>query len=1112
MVDFLGISQTNRVPYSNKIGLIVVGFMIFMMPAMVNAQTIDKFGVVFDIEPGLDHVCLYADISNNQVIDEIFPLKSILKDTNIDIDKVTTRLWGYEYLTHDVSRCDTCIVKDCWPFDPNGTIAGCNDIIITDCKSCGNSIVSESRWEWVEKDLISEDKDVIKNELSYQFETVGIKNTATKRYKLCYQFNEIPRLEDGNAGSYGFIHLDINDELYSDFTNSSWWNKTFPFRYPINSNSTITNLRLNVNDTFTPNIWTKNVTGGMFVYCTVLRCGSGLVVIANGTSELDWENASTRTGNNPLDVWDDSAAIVLHLDSKDGTLTYGSSQYNNTGKLMTGAVINETNGVWGDSYYGDGTTDREIQIPYDASWDVGLNNYTLITWFWVSDTSPFQVIADSRDNPGEVGMLLLVNSNNVGVNIKGNSGTWAFNHPFTTTNEWTQIAFTRLKDTNNNTFYVNGIIVDSSLINLGDVFPNNGLFALGGRFDTGNGAELIGGIDEFQIHNVTMNETNIMEHYRNGINSLAPLGEVQNVQPNTSLLAINQDIPDFIFSASDFVNASIINFNTSAANTTFLILSSMNIEKLNPGGTNVITVRIILDSDATILEEDMRTVTGTVDIGSSGTSPVIFSVASGEHNITYQFKRTGPGGINISNFDFNLIQFISNDGNGVRNELVLTDYNHTDTSFTTAFNWTMNKAINSSTFILVRNTLTKSGTGSTTATYFFENLLTGDTSPFWQRFLSNPSDIGSVSGIYIDPAEIGEHNHSIQSRQTDAGDTVFVNGSLVDFDLMDSDGLSIGFFQEGNGSTNLTDSIDLGAGTHLLVESEVLNVDGNGYFITFFSSFSSLSGSQTPRYFIDSPNLTIGQCFTEKRRTLSDNNDIGNAFAYTVCEGLSLDVRYTFRLWVEVGSGETLTQLDESLLGFEVVNFSIVVGQVAPIASIITNPINGSNVTGSDTITWLPFFDLNGDPITYNVTLVNSDGTHNSTIGSTNLTSLGVNWDTFGLGPYFLQVEGCDPGDLCSDTNISIRIIAPPVPGLRPSISFCEDSDILTTEDNTRTITNNVISDEIEITRTVCQYGCSNWTISTFGNPGCEEGDFWLALVFIIVLILVILIIRGAAR
>ena len=369
-----------------------------------------------------------------------------------------------------------------------------------------------------------------------------------------------------------------------------------------------------------------------------------------------------------------------------------------------------------------------------------------------------------------------------------------------------------------------------------------------------------------------------------------------------------------------------------------------------------------------------------------------------------------------------------------------------------------------------------------------------------------------MSGTFIDVEEDGELNYSIMSKQTDAGDTVEVNGSLIDLDMIDSNNNTIMNFQNSSSLTNLTEDLTLTAGTHLLVTNDILNVEGDSVFLSMTTTFMSTSGSQTPTYFINSTQLPESDCRSDKERYLSSNTDIGNAFIYFICSNATVNTTYTFNLYVIVEIGETLVQMDESFNGFIVTSFDITEGNLPPIPNSITNPLNNSNISGSDIITWLTFTDPNGDAVTYNVTLNNIDGTHNTTIedGITGL-SANVNWNSFPNATYFLVVEGCDPTDLCSSSNITITIIRIPIP-LEPSQIFCLNENELFVRESSRTTTNGVIVIENIEELFFCENGCSNWTISTFGNPGCIESDFWLSMVITVVVVILVLVIRGSVK
>jgi hypothetical protein len=156
---------------------------------------------------------------------------------------------------------------------------------------------------------------------------------------------------------------------------------------------------------------------------------------------------------------------------------------------------------------------------------------------------------------------------------------------------------------------------------------------------------------------------------------------------------------------------------------------------------------------------------------------------------------------------------------------------------------------------------------------------------------------------------------------------------------------------------------------------------------------------------------------------MSDASDIGNVYAYTVCENLTTGTTYDFNVWLSVPAGVTVYLLDESFSGIEIEDFSITEGYVAPIPNSITSPSNGSYVKDTISVTWLEFVDPNDDLSYYNITLQNSDGSHNSTINGS-ATDLSQDFDTTTVedGDYKIQVEAVDGQSLTSSTVHDIII------------------------------------------------------------------------------------------
>lgn len=493
------------------------------------------------------------------------------------------------------------------------------------------------------------------------------------------------------------------------------------------------------------------------------------------------------------------------------------------------------------------------------------------------------------------------------------------------------------------------------------------------------------------------------------------------IDTNTSLKGAKFNVSDFSFASSSYVTGIIEEFNTTSTNTELVLFTTFNILKLTGGASNDIWVKVTVN-ETKHLEEKVRTVSGLNDEGSSGTSPVEFSVPNGEHNITIDFRRTGQGSIQINDIDIVLIEFESVQGGTVRDQLTSDFYEHTSTGFVSGYNITVEKEKNASTFTILKATLNNSQ--AATMDYYIENLNSSETSPYWSRYISSGTDTGSVSANWINDYD-ENMTYTLQSK-TDSG-TAGVNFTVVDFSLVDSDDLAINHFNSSNYSTNLTDSISLTAGTYRITNKTVTVENGTAYFLTFMGSFKSQSGAQTPYYFVNSTEIDESNCYSKKERKLSSNNDVGNIFITTICEGLTTESSYAFNVYLVVPSGETVQQLDECLGGFEVTNFTVSEINSPPIPDEITVPTNNTYVGGAGrNVTWNNFTDPNDNLNSFNITLRNQDFTVVDTINDSSdlvsILSTPIDYSSYSDGVYLITVEGCDTDSECSTENATITI------------------------------------------------------------------------------------------
>ncbi|MDA0524439.1 Ig-like domain repeat protein [Methanococcoides alaskense] len=445
--------------------------------------------------------------------------------------------------------------------------------------------------------------------------------------------------------------------------------------------------------------------------------------------------------------------------------------------------------------------------------------------------------------------------------------------------------------------------------------------------------------------------------------------EVVTAEPKTSLLAVPLNTIDFDFASSTYVEGINVEFNTSTSDVNLTLMSTMNIVKLTGAKNNDVWVNVLVDGDS-VLEEKMRTLSKdrrSYDEGSTGTKPVSISIASsGTHTIIYEFRRTGNGAVGVNDIDISLVKFTTAEGNMVRKQLTEVDYTHSSSTFSDSFNWSVNKTVESGTFVIGKFTLESIQEAS--LQYYYKEMNSAIASPSWARYMENSDDVGSVAGIVVDSNETTAANYSIFS-QSNSVDTD-VDGTILDFDLKDANGSEISSFSVSNDSTDTTSDITLLSGTHLLATKNVTLYNGSGYFLSMTSSFSSESEKQTPTYFIDC--TEVPAVYSKKERYLNSNTDIGNSYIYFTTDGLTQGESYNFNLWVTVEDGESLVQIDENFAGFEISEFDITSINTAPMVAIIA-PEPDANISGSFYVN-ASITDNNGDVYISNFSLSNTTG------------------------------------------------------------------------------------------------------------------------------------------
>ncbi len=120
-------------------------------------------------------------------------------------------------------------------------------------------------------------------------------------------------------------------------------------------------------------------------------------------------------------------------------------------------------------------------------------------------------------------------------------------------------------------------------------------------------------------------------------------------------------------------------------------------------------------------------------------------------------------------------------------------------------------------------------------------------------------------------------------------------------------------------------------------------------------------------------------------------------------------------------------------------------------------------------------------------------------------------WSDDEIQAYYNNTEGTH--NFSTLGNQSTNVIPPVIPNITITLpiaaSWCADDNNLFVR--SKDIAENGSAYFNEFVQ-FCKYGCSNWTLTTFGNPGCEEGAYLLAIYFIIALVIFAIIIRLAVK
>ena len=254
----------------------------------------DKYDVTFEfVEEGIIHKVLEITIHNKQDSSDNLDLKTILNETSFDTNEVRN-IKFYRRVTEQVLKYN--YTRVCNPYElveVNGTsiIENCTRVVI------GNYTVEEESWS--EEKLISDNKESL-GELRNTWEQIPIQKTGQEKdtLKLRLEFDvSIVKNKDG-WGNSGTIYLDINNEVFYDKTNSSWWNSSWIYKKDVILNSTVGSTLTKFPAYINIDTATLIAAGKMNDTCNDLR-----IVDNDSVTELEYEIESSTCDTANTIIW-----------------------------------------------------------------------------------------------------------------------------------------------------------------------------------------------------------------------------------------------------------------------------------------------------------------------------------------------------------------------------------------------------------------------------------------------------------------------------------------------------------------------------------------------------------------------------------------------------------------------------------------------------------------------------------------------------------------------------------------------------------------------------------------------------------------------------------------
>jgi hypothetical protein len=362
----------------------------------------------------------------------------------------------------------------------------------------------------------------------------------------------------------------------------AWWNPAYSYQYTINSNATVENLPIHINQTAI-NSWFQNSTETLYLYCDAADC-SGQIAIANDTTEKCWENAATGAGNCPRNIWEPNTRRVYHLDNLNAN---DSSIYNTQLNSIGGSpILNTTDSIFGNSIQFNESNPDYLNL---SAVDFSTGNFSISVWFNANVTTSERNIV-STNIPAEECVMYVGVTNKIYMTW-WTGAAWPFvSYTGINSNQWYHAVATYDEDTDTLRLYVNGVLRSTLASASPPTYNEAGKYLMIGSNTIGT-AKFNGLIDEVRIYNRTLGSQEILESYNNGINNLVALSSkkilvyVNITSPESRKYA--KYLIDLNVSSFSAIDTWIYNLN-GTGNVTFTPNITLNLTSMGDGVYSII--------------------------------------------------------------------------------------------------------------------------------------------------------------------------------------------------------------------------------------------------------------------------------------------------------------------------------------------------------------------------------------------------------------------------------------------------------------------------------------------------------------------------------------------